>query len=256
MIGPEKQVVQSSPCMVASGSSAASSAARTTGMYSGLQPASTALIATFSTVIGARLGGANPITSSGLREVPLSMRMMRASVGGTTGRPSDQPRSKHASISSSHSPMTMRREARPLSPYRATSSSQTPGSRVLDPQPGRIAGNPEPRFFKPVTRSHSARFHPNVRATSLPFSRRITVGTASTSKRNDCSSAVSSRPLTSRGKLGSSWVNTAVCSLECASSPNTGSTMAQVSHSRFAKMMRPSDGMLAAITGSLHRCAD
>ena len=66
-IGPEKQVVHTTPCIVASGSSAASSAARTTGMYSGLQPARTALMATFSTVIGARLGGTRPITSSGLR---------------------------------------------------------------------------------------------------------------------------------------------------------------------------------------------
>ena len=65
--GPEKCVVQSRPCSTNSGSSAASSTPSTTGMYSGLQPAITALIATFSTVQGARLGGISPTTSSGLR---------------------------------------------------------------------------------------------------------------------------------------------------------------------------------------------
>ena len=74
-------------------SSAASTAASTTGMYSGLQPAITALTATFSTVQGWRLGGARPSTSPGSRVVPSSMASTRASVGGTTGRPSDQPRS-------------------------------------------------------------------------------------------------------------------------------------------------------------------
>ena len=43
MIGPEKQVVQRSPCKVKIGSNAASRAANKTGMYSGLQPAMTEL---------------------------------------------------------------------------------------------------------------------------------------------------------------------------------------------------------------------
>ena len=50
MRGAVKQVLHRIPCSVKSGSSAASSAASRTGTYSGLQPASTALIATFSTV--------------------------------------------------------------------------------------------------------------------------------------------------------------------------------------------------------------
>jgi len=74
-IGPPEQVVQRRPCSVAIGSSAASSAANKIGMYSGLQPAITALMATFSTVHGARLGGTRPTTSSGLRLVPPSIRM-------------------------------------------------------------------------------------------------------------------------------------------------------------------------------------
>ena len=64
--GPEKCVVQSRPCRTNSGSSAASSTPSTTGMYSGLQPAITALIATFSTVQGARLGGMQPDDLVGL----------------------------------------------------------------------------------------------------------------------------------------------------------------------------------------------
>jgi hypothetical protein len=85
-------------------------------MYSGLQPAITALIATFSTVQDARLGGISPTTSSGLRSVPPSMRRMRSSVGGTTGRPSVQPRSKQASIGSSQLPTAISRDFRPGSP--------------------------------------------------------------------------------------------------------------------------------------------
>ena len=114
--GPEKCVVQSRPCSTNSGSSAASSTPSTTGMYSGLQPAITALIATFSTVQGARLGGIRPTISSGLRSVPPSMRRMRSSVGGTTGRPSLQPRSKQASIGSSQLPTAISRDFRPGSP--------------------------------------------------------------------------------------------------------------------------------------------
>ena len=72
---------------------AAWTAARTTGKCSGLHPAMTALIATFSTVTGTRSGGTTAMTSSGARRVPSSMRSTRAGVGGTTGRPSVQPRS-------------------------------------------------------------------------------------------------------------------------------------------------------------------
>jgi hypothetical protein len=55
--GPQNMVVHRTPCMPNSSISAASTAASTTGMYSGRQPAITALIATFSTVQGARSGG-------------------------------------------------------------------------------------------------------------------------------------------------------------------------------------------------------
>ena len=79
------------------------------GRYSGRQPAITALIATFSTVHSTRSGGASTTTSSAARVVPASMRTTRSGVGGTRGRPSDQPRSYIASASSSSAPSTTRR---------------------------------------------------------------------------------------------------------------------------------------------------
>ena len=54
--GPTNQVVASTPCMLNSSVHTASTAASTTGRYSGRHPAMTALIATFSTVAGARVG--------------------------------------------------------------------------------------------------------------------------------------------------------------------------------------------------------
>ena len=101
MTGPAKWVVQSRPCMEKPGISAASTAASTVGKYSGRQPDMTALMAAFSTVQGARLGGISPMISSAARVVPASIRATRRSVGGTIGRPSVQPRSNAASIGSS-----------------------------------------------------------------------------------------------------------------------------------------------------------
>src|SRR5712692_5067920 len=60
----------------------------TTGKYSGKQPAITALIAIFSIVAGAHLGGIGPMTSCGSRFVPPSILSTRSGVGGTIGSPS------------------------------------------------------------------------------------------------------------------------------------------------------------------------
>ena len=68
MTGPTNQVVASTPCMLNSSVHTASTALKTTGRYSGRHPAMTALIATFSTVAGARLGGTVATTSSGSRD--------------------------------------------------------------------------------------------------------------------------------------------------------------------------------------------
>ena len=78
--------------MLNSSVQAPSRAVRTTGRYSGRQPASTAFAATFSTVHGTRSGGTRATTSEGAREVPASIRRTRSGVGGTTGSPSLQPR--------------------------------------------------------------------------------------------------------------------------------------------------------------------
>ena len=68
-------------------------ATTTTGMYSGLQPAMTALMAIFSMVAGALLGGMLATLSWGSRLTPAIMRFTRSGVGGMIGRPSIQPRS-------------------------------------------------------------------------------------------------------------------------------------------------------------------
>ena len=135
-IGPENQVVQSSPCIVNSGTSAASTTARTTGMYSGLQPAITALIATFSTVQDALFGGISPTTSCGSRVVPFSMRSTRTGVGGTTGRPSLQPSEKHSSCSSSGACTSMTRAFRGGLPKATSRISGMPGATLFEPHPG------------------------------------------------------------------------------------------------------------------------
>ena len=140
IIGPEKYVVASRPCMLNSSVQAASTAASTTGRYSGRQPAMTALTATFSTVHSTRSGGTTVTTSSGSRVVPSSIRSTRASVGGTTGSPSVQPRSKRASNSSSRAASSMRRLRSTLPLKRTASSSARFGSTLSEPHPGRHGG--------------------------------------------------------------------------------------------------------------------
>ena len=205
-IGPENQVVHNRPCIANSGASAASTTARTTGMYSGLQPAITALIATFSTVHGALFGGIVPIGSCGSRVVPRSMRSTRTGVGGTTGNPSLQPREKHSSCSSSGTCTSMTRAFRGGLPNVTSRISAMPGSTLFEPQPGWKSGSPAPRGSSPVIRRHSARSQPTVRSASAPPSMRIRVGTVSMDRRHECSSERSSTASMPGGNAGSSWV--------------------------------------------------
>jgi len=60
-------------------------------MYSGLQPAMTALAAMTSTVAVPQRGGIRPINLSGRCLVPAHMAATRSGVGGTTGKPSVHP---------------------------------------------------------------------------------------------------------------------------------------------------------------------
>ena len=145
--------------MLNSSVQAASTDASTTGRYSGRQPAITALTAAFSTVQSAKSGPTTATTSSGARVVPSSIRSTRAGVGGTTGSPSVQPRSKKASASSSRRASSRRRERSPVD--RAASRSITSGSWVSDPQPGRYSGSPSPSPATPVNFSQWGRDQPD-----------------------------------------------------------------------------------------------
>ena len=71
----------------------AKTAATTTGKYSGLHPAITALIAACSAVTVTSRVGTAPRTSSGSSPTVARKASTFSGVGGTTGRPSVQPRS-------------------------------------------------------------------------------------------------------------------------------------------------------------------
>ena len=142
--GPTKYVVASTPCRLKASVHAASTAAITTGRYSGLQPAMTALMATFSTVAGARFGGTSATTSPGWREVPASIRATRSSVGGTTGRPSVMPCWSRNSNGSRSAGMRTRRAASFEASRRPARRRATSGSWTFEPQPGRDSGSDSP----------------------------------------------------------------------------------------------------------------
>ena len=177
--GPTGIVVASTPWMLNSSVQIASTAASTTGRYSGKQPAITALIATFSTVAGARSGATIATTSSGARVVPASIASTRREEGATTGRPSVQPRANSASASSSSGANAMRRDVSLCRSKRTASSGAMSGSTLFDPQPGRHSGRPSPNPVIPVSFSQSPRCQPTARSTSAPFSTRSSVGTVS-----------------------------------------------------------------------------
>ena len=181
MIGPENHKVHRRPCMLKWSVHAASTAANTTGRYSGLHPAITALIATFSTVQELSVGGTIATISSGCRSVPVNMRATRSSVGGTTGRPSDHPRSNIASNSSSRVANSTSRLWVKRSPNFRSSESAKSGSTDKDPHPGRISGRSLPSSSTPDIASQSGRLHPTVRANSTPSCTNINVGTVSMS---------------------------------------------------------------------------
>jgi len=217
---------------------AAATAASTTGRYSGRQPAITAFTATFSTVHGTRSGGAMATISSGARLVPESIASTRFSVGGTSGRPSLQPRSNIASTSSSSSASSTRRERSTPPPKRTRRSGARSGATESEPQPGRQSGKPSPSPSTPVSCCHSSRCQPRLRSRSTPPSTRISVGTASMSQCHDISSSRSSIDSTPSGNARSSCVKT-LRSTCLASSRSTGATVSQVGQSRFTKATMP-----------------
>src|SRR5436309_6164603 len=104
--GEWKLVVADTPWRSKASSHMASTPAISTGMYSGRQPAMTALMAIFSTEARPKLGGTNAISSPASRPDPATMVATRSRVGGTTGSPSVTPRSKSASKGSVGSEVT------------------------------------------------------------------------------------------------------------------------------------------------------
>ena len=86
--GATASVVPETPTSAKAGSQIASTAAMTAGMYSGRQPAMTALIATFSTVARPSFGATRATSSSRGRPLASTAAATRAAVGATTGRPS------------------------------------------------------------------------------------------------------------------------------------------------------------------------
>ncbi len=207
MIGPENQSVHNRPCILNWSVHAASTAANTTGKYSGRHPAITALIATFSTVHSTNVGGTIATRSSGCRLVPVSIRATRSSVGGTMGNPSDQPRSNIASNSSSRVANSTRRLCIVVPPNLTAKPSAKLGSTDSDPHPGRVSGSSIPKSSTPDKASQSGRLHPTVLAISLPSCTYIKVGTVSTSKCHDILRSWSCcLESTVSGNVGSSWV--------------------------------------------------
>ena len=94
--GPTGIVVASTPCMLNSSLQAASTAASTTGRYSGRQPAITALIGDLlDRDLYEVRRHRRPRSRRATGSCPSSIRSTRSSVGGTTGRPSVQPAIEH-----------------------------------------------------------------------------------------------------------------------------------------------------------------
>ncbi len=247
----------SSPWALNSAVQAASTAASTTGRYSGRQPAITALTATFSTVQSTRSGGTTATTSSGALDVPASMASTRSGVGGTTGNPSDHPRAYIHSHSSSAAASSRRRDRSTLPPKRTSSTGRIVGSTVSDPHPGRHGGRSADaarttaEASGPKNPLHSSRDQPTIRPVSAPPARRMTVGTVSMSAAHDRpSSRSSTRPGTSPRKSGSSCTATMPIAPASASAATTGATSSQVGQSRLRMTTTPSSGNGAGGTGA------
>src|SRR3989442_8982177 len=123
--GVTASVVPDTPTRETSGSQIALTAAMTTGMYSGREPAITALTATRSTVARPLAGATRPISSSPPRPLAATVAPTRSAVGGTTGRPSVTPRANSPSIGSDASGVTAR----------IVTSQASPGGLADGPRP-------------------------------------------------------------------------------------------------------------------------
>ena len=174
------------------------------------------------------------------------MRATRSTVGGTSGRPSLQPRAYIASASSSASPSSTRARAAASARSRATSrASTTSGSCVREPQPGRQSGRRRPRPSTPVNASHWLRSQPSSALDDLAVldaqQRRHGVDVE---RERDLEVAVVARA----DAVGERRVVLRVDRRRRrASSASTGATSSHVGHARFTTATRPS-GTVASRT--------
>src|SRR3954470_23644806 len=226
------------------GSSAASSAARTTGKYSGRQPARTAHAATRSSVASPMPGGTSPSDWRGSR--PPSIASTRERVGGTTGSPSVHPRSNMSSISSAAPALSM-------------SASISSSYVDLAAQPGFVRGGssgipgaaaPTASHASPTSADSAAASHPTtVPATdpspssrtvvgrlSSPYARDVSygAGSASTVPLNRASRAT--RAATSSGSSKTTATPTPLSRSGATIGPSRRRASAHVGHSSAAKI--------------------
>src|SRR5256885_10934 len=115
-------------------------AATTTGMYSGLQPAITALMATFSAVTETERWAMNPTSCLPSSRAASSIAPTRSSVGGMTGRPSVHPCAKQNSMASPTSPTLWRLDVS-VTDMRASLTGHTlpPGAAGAQAPVGRLS---------------------------------------------------------------------------------------------------------------------
>src|SRR5215510_8778362 len=103
-------------------------------MYSGLQPAITELIATFSAVIDTARFVMNAICCCGASLAASSIAPTRSGVGGTTGRPSVQPCWKQNSIASPTSWTWYRFDVSETAIYASSRRAPDHGRALMAPQ--------------------------------------------------------------------------------------------------------------------------
>src|SRR3989454_6731532 len=115
-------------------------AATTTGMYSGLQPAITALMATFSAVTETERWAMNPTSCLPSSRAASSIAPTRSSVGGMTGRPSVHPCAKQNSMASAMSATVWRLDVS-VTDIRASLTGHTlpPGDAGAQAPVGRLS---------------------------------------------------------------------------------------------------------------------
>ena len=230
----------------------ASTAVSTHGRYSGRQPAITAAIATFSTVTSTRSGGTVATTSSGARVVPVSMRSTRSSVGGTTGRPSVQPRLEHQ--------LELVLGVGDVDPARAQHVAVVDGAQLVDAigvDAHRAAARSHRRQVEAQPEDPGEVFplgaQPPDRARDL-LSRSRRGSASARSRSRGASSRARSASWIARGrsgKSGSSCVYTVSVSIVVRAGASTGTTMRHVSHSRFTTTTSPSGSVGVPIAATV-----